>query len=470
MMNNTALRFAVSALAIVTTMVACKPAAEAIRPLSASQAVPSAKNAADAFAKAQAAVAKGKLADALGYAEQAVQASPRDIGYRMLLADLYLKNGRFQSAATTYGDVLSFDGGNKRAQFNLALCDVALGRNDVAIGVLDTLAPSVPAADIGLAYALAGQPQRAVALLEPAARADNATPRVRQNLALAYALAGDWQKARVTAAQDISPADLGDRMAKWAAIAQPSGPADQVAAVLGVTPASDAGQPQRLALAQPDAPVALAAADPAPAPVPAATPAPAEQVAAAPDPAPVAETPARTVTASSDLPTWMAGVRQSQDPQPAADAHPREVTRPLYADAVHALVTPQPAVLHSVRTLRLRTASFATLRSAAPAAHRDGTGGFAVQIGAFSTPANVERAWAQAYKRYGFADHTPLSTTVSLPGRGTFHRLSVAGFDRGEADRVCASVRSKGGVCFVRAVAGDVPTRWASRYANTRRG
>jgi len=58
-----------------------------------------------------------------------------------------------------------------------------------------------------------------------------------------------------------------------------------------------------------------------------------------------------------------------------------------------------------------------------------------------------------------------------MPGRGTFHRLSVAGFDsRDEASRVCQSVRAKGGACFVRAVAGDAPVQWASRYVSTRRG
>ena len=52
---------------------------------------------------------KGHLAEGLGYAERAVELSPRDVGYRMLLADLYLKNGRFQSAETTFGDVVSLD-------------------------------------------------------------------------------------------------------------------------------------------------------------------------------------------------------------------------------------------------------------------------------------------------------------------------------------------------------------------------
>ena len=86
-------------------------------------------------------------------------------------------------------------------------------------------------------------------MLEPAALARGADARVRQNLALAYALAGDWLKARTTAAQDISPAQLGARMEQWAALAQPDAGSTRVAALLGVTPVADPGQPVRLALA-----------------------------------------------------------------------------------------------------------------------------------------------------------------------------------------------------------------------------
>ena len=46
------------------------------------------------------------------------------------------------------------------------------------------------------ALALAGRPGEAVQLLDVAARAEGADSRVRQNLALANALAGDWMAAR----------------------------------------------------------------------------------------------------------------------------------------------------------------------------------------------------------------------------------------------------------------------------------
>jgi hypothetical protein len=322
---------------------------------------------------------------------------------------------------------------------------------------------------VGLAYALAGKTERAIGLLEAAARAPGADGRVRQNLALAYALSGDWAKARTTAAQDVSPAELNDRLQKWAAMANPSASADKVAALLGTRAVSDAGQPVRLALADP-APRHYAAADPAPEPAPAAVAALAPET-RQPEPVAVAlatSGPAPVVT--------LAG--PPAPPAPVDAVQPREQTRPVYADAVQSLVTMPPAV-HSAAPARLKLASIPHFDIPAvrhnAVEHRTpsyaGPGKFAVQLGAFASSAAVERAWAQAYKRYGFAGTTPLSTTVAMPGRGTFHRLSVAGFaSRGAADRICAAVRGHGGACFVRAVAGDAPVKWASRYTGTRHG
>jgi Flp pilus assembly protein TadD len=473
MNKSVALKFAVSALAIGTTMVACGPTGARIA--SASARAPRAEQqAAELQARAQAAAAKGKLADALGFAERAVELSPRDVGYRMILADLYLKNGRFQSAETTFADVQRLDPGNQRAAFQIALARIALGRPAGAVAELDRIAETASPADIGLAYALAGEPKRAIELLEPAARAPGATGRVRQNLALAYAIAGDWEKARVTAAQDVSPADLGARLQQWAAFAQPdSGPA-RIAALLRVTPAADSGQPVRLALADPEpAPVALASAEPLPEPtaetVPAASPALADV-----DPAPVAEpvaAPAPAPTPTTDLSQWVDARAEAEAAAPAA---PVEETKPVYAEAVQALVTPQPSVLaRSAPTIEapLQRVESPRRRAAAAPAPSAGPGRYAVQLGAYSSASAVERAWAQMMKRFGFSDLTPLSTTVTLPGRGTLHRLSVAGFaSRQAAGRTCSSIRAKGGACFVRTVAGDAPVRWASRYAPRRGG
>ena len=44
--------------------------------------------------------------------------------------------------------------------------------------------------------------------------------------------------------------------------------------------------------------------------------------------------------------------------------------------------------------------------------------------------------------------------------KGSFYRLSVGGFARGDADAMCRRYRATGGVCFVRAGAGDQVAQW----------
>lgn len=418
MTNRVIFKFAASALVIALTTAGCKSANMNYRPIAMSaKAARADQGSAKFYEQAQAAVLKGDHASALVLAEKAVELSPRDAGYRMLLGDLYLKKGRFLSAETAFGDVLTLDPNNSRALMSRVLAQIALGKSLSAVAQLDRLAQTAAPGDVGLAYALAGQPARAVELLESAAREPGANGRIRQNLALAYALAGDWRKARVTAAQDISPADVDARMAQWAAFAQPAQANVQVASLLGVTPVDDAGQPTRLALAPIAAePVAMAEAEPAPVAV---APAPVE-VAMAPAPAPM-----------------------------PAPLHAAPVADPITPKAIRVAAAPaRPSVIQAV---------------ARPAA----VSGYVVQIGAFASLEQAERGWSTAKRRYALAgDRTPLTTRISIPGKGIFHRLSVSGFEtRGEATQLCATIKAKGGACFVRATAGDSPLQWASRTA-----
>src|SRR3546814_14940356 len=91
------------------------------------------------------------------------------------------------------------------------------------------------------------------------------TSRTRQNLALAYALAGQWDKARAVAAQDVSPSEIDRRMENWARLASPEARDIQVASLLGTTRVvGDPGQPSVLALLKPEVRVLeeIAAAEP----------------------------------------------------------------------------------------------------------------------------------------------------------------------------------------------------------------
>lgn len=482
MMNKVALKFAASTLVLGITMVGCTSTTNMAGPAALSATAPKAEaDAGKLYTRAQAAVQQGDMAGALTLAEQVVELAPRDSGYRMLLGDLYLKNGRFLSAETTFQDVLTLDPGNHRASLSIALAQIALGKKAEATAHLEQLALSAAPADVGLAFALAGQPQRAIGMLEPAARATDASGRVRQNLALAYALAGDWQRARTTAAQDVSPAELDARMQSWASFVQPAQSSDQVATMLGVTAAEDAGQPVRLALA----PVADGTAY--------ADAGVTEQLPPAPEPAgemafpytPPSDTPVQMAQAASantgqvyaaSAPGEGIEIPLATEKQVLAEAEPTpEAVRSeaKFAEAVRTLVEQPEPVRASARIAEAPLPAFVPT-SKAPriagaaekkAQRRAGGTRFVVQIGAFKSHAQVERAWAQASRRYHFAGgREPLSTTVAVPGKGTLHRLSVSGFGtQFEAARLCGSIRAKGGVCFVRINAGDAPVQWASR-------
>ena len=219
--------------------------------------------------KASKALAAHNASVAIRFAESAVQLAPRDAGYRMILGQAYLSAGRFVSARQAYADVLELAPEDHasigKAALNLALAETASGDWAAARTTLETHAHDIPAGDLGLALALAGNPSGAVAILSQAARTQQADAKLRQNLALSFALAGNWDAARLTAAVDMSPADLDARLASWAKFAQPEHAADQVATLLGVTPVSDQGQPMALALnasvpmSVPVAPTAVAA-------------------------------------------------------------------------------------------------------------------------------------------------------------------------------------------------------------------
>jgi Flp pilus assembly protein TadD len=428
-MNSKLIKATASTMVLGAALVGCTQSATINRPVAASQkATPNDRQAVQAHRSAEKAMLQNDLTAAMTAMEKAVELSPQDAGYRKTLAELYLKTGRFVSAEATYADVIKLNPSDSKAAFYLAFCQLAQGRTSAALVQLGTMDIDVDVGDLGLAYALAGQTSRAIALLEPAAHTLSATARLRQNLALAYALAGDWKRARIVAEQDISPAEVNKRLQQWAALASAAAPETRVAMLLGVSANSDPGQPARLALA--------------PAAPPAAASAQAEQPAAPAAPA----------------------VAEAQS-EPVAPAAPTPVVAAVAAPApVPAAATPVQAV--AVATAPAALAKTAALPVAQTRIRKSSSGRFVVQIGAYRSPDQVEHAYAALSRRFGFiAKYEPLSTQVHIDGKGVFHRLSIAGFDsQAAAADVCRTIKAQGGACFVRTNAGDAPVQWASRY------
>jgi len=391
--------------------------------------------------KARGALAAHKGMVAVDAAEQAVSLSPNDAGYRMLLGQSYLAAGRFASAETSFRDSLSLNGDQPKAKFNMALAQIAEGRAGEAQAVLHGLDGQIPVADLGLALALSGDRQTAITLLSDLVRSGKSDARARQNLALAFALNGQWREARAVAMQDTPANQINDQIGRWAALAQPqsAGPV-QVAAMLGVKPASDPGLPTALALAMPApsaAPVAVAAADPAPAAAPV-------QIAAAEAPSvtvPLDDAPKAEAT-PADAPA-AAVVLAAQHGTPPARAAMPELLRAPKTPFRSAVMTVQPKPV---------------FRSS----------GYVVQLGAFAKAGAIQAAWDQASRAMPrLAGYAPAHAQFTFSGAAVV-RLSVSGFpDRDAAVALCEQIRARKGACFVRATAGDAPLQWVKADTRT---
>ena len=109
-------------------------------------------------AHAEQALTKGNASKAVRHAEAAVLASPRDAYTRTLLANAYLTDGRFASAATTFAEAIELGDTAPRTVISHALAQVAIGDQMGALGTLSRFEDKLDAADYGLAMALAGRP------------------------------------------------------------------------------------------------------------------------------------------------------------------------------------------------------------------------------------------------------------------------------------------------------------------------
>lgn len=353
--------------------------------------------------RALAALNSNNVPMAIDFAEKAVARTPADATVRTLLGNAYFAGGRFLSAEAAYRDSLTIDSNQPQIILKLALVEIAQGKDNRAVAMLKDARGMLDASDYGLAMALAGRSAEAIAVLDPAARQPGADATTRQNLALAHALAGDWDEARVIAGQDV-PANLLDaRMLQWMQLAKPKNAADQVAAVVGVTPAAaDAGQPVQLALNKGDprppqklASVPVQAAKAAPAPAKPAFVA-AAQLATVPAPAPVVAAARAPVVARPTIATLAA----------SAVAEAKAVLASVLPH--NQVPAPKPARQHVVAAVR--------------AAQHTGKSQAVVQLGAYGSSERVLAAWNGAAHKYGaLKAYAPMSARFASP-KGTFYR------------------------------------------------
>jgi len=400
---------------------------------------------------------------AVDFAERAVEKSPNDAGFRALLGNAYFAAGRFWSAEAAYKDSLSLYSNQPQVILKLALVETALGKKDEAVAFLQAGRSVLDASNYGLALALAGDAPDAIQVLDAAARQPGADATVRQNLALAHALSGDWGEARTIAAQDVPADKLDARIQQWMQLASPKRPADQVAALVGVTPAaSDQGQPIRLALRRTDTMMAQAAPAPAPiaqAPARAAPAAPQVAQAAPPPPAvtpQVVEAVANAVPAPPPAPAVEPAPAAQQSLVAEASSVATATTAMLATAAQKAETFVTGFIPHKTAAARPKPRRFAAM------VHR-GDASVVMQIGSYRSPQQVSAGWAHLTQHYpALRAYLPVRARFDS-SNGTYWRLSIQGFDN-QRDAIvrCNLLKNHGGHCFVRGAAGDRPVEIAS--------
>ncbi len=418
------------------------------------------------FSKAQVALANGQASAAIMHGEAAVLAEPRNPAYRALLGAAYLEAGRFDSAATSFGDALDLGDTDPRTILSYALAQAALGEGRVAQQTLNQWESSLDPADAGLAYALSGNPERGVQILVSALRSSDGSAKLRQNLAYTYALAGNWRAARVMAAEDVPAGQLDARLSAWAASSASEDYMVRVANLLGVAPVSDGGMPAQLALANfpsQDQMVAEAEASQSMDASPA-------QIAMAPGSAQGALSQTEALTFARDTgsdtveaidPTVariMAATTSAQQPSgtPAASKAPSQVAASGARYVSNPVVQALPAVSGPTRVASAAPAP-APRAAPNPAPQRVAASApqstpqadtHLVQLGSYVSQEEAKRGWSLLKSKFAqLRDHDVVITKAEVNGK-IFYRVAAAGFGQSSAAGMCSTVKSAGRGCF----------------------
>jgi Flp pilus assembly protein TadD len=184
----------------------------------------------------------GNVDTAIPLYERALQANPGGIEAKLGLGQALLAIGAGDEAAAQFRDVLARHGSDAGARRGLAAALIAMGQPALAEQQIDQalqanandyhalnllgvvldmqgrhaeaqanyrrgleLAPDDSAlhSNYGLSLGITGPPEAAIAQLAPLASSRRATPRMRQNLAFAYAMAGDLSNALQLCRRDM---------------------------------------------------------------------------------------------------------------------------------------------------------------------------------------------------------------------------------------------------------------------------
>jgi len=393
---------------------------------------------------ARAALRGGSPQVALQVTQGLLAQNPADEPALILQGDALTTLGRLDEAATSYTEVLKRDPASVNAHIGLGRLRLATNpsqaealflealdadpRNTTALNDLGIardlqgrhtdaqqayskalgIDPALHAAQVNLALSLAmsGDSGPAVKLLQPLASEPGASKKLRHDLAAVLAMGGNRAEAERILRADLTPAEIQQALADYAAARSGGGPPPVSATPPAYVPAP-AGTPPR-----------------------AAAPAPPRASAQARVPAPAAAAASPRVSAQAAAPPRSAATPPPYEPAQASVPPPASATPPPRVSAQAA--APPPASATSPRA----------------SAAMDG-----VQVQFTATPSEnaAQAEWQRLKERMPdlLAGREPMFIKV-VNASQTFWRVRTDGFATvADAHAFCARVRAAGGACMV---------------------
>jgi len=126
------------------------------------------------------------------------------------LGKAHLANGQFDEALLAFNKASAQIGQDPKVRSGRAIALAALGRTGQAIAAFQTASDRLTLSNKALVLAATGRAKAAILVLEAVMRQNGGTSRDRQNLAMAYLLAGQEQEAHRVARLDLDPVTINE--------------------------------------------------------------------------------------------------------------------------------------------------------------------------------------------------------------------------------------------------------------------
>ncbi len=126
------------------------------------------------------------------------------------LGKVKLASGLFEEALVAFNQADTLQPDHPKTLSGKAISLAALGRTSEAIAAFNTNSDDLTLTNKAMIFAATGQPNAAIALLEPLIRSGKSSARQRQSLAMAYVLDGRDQSAHQLARLDLDAATINE--------------------------------------------------------------------------------------------------------------------------------------------------------------------------------------------------------------------------------------------------------------------